>query len=103
LQIVVAPVRAARASLVVGLVAASPSGAVIEVTAADFAAVDATAADDGRVEQLWLTVWLTGIGDRDAAEPALISWPCRWRTSVAVNERDGWPYVHVAHLSAAGV
>jgi hypothetical protein len=38
----------------VGVVALSPSGAVIKVTAADVAAVDATVADDGRVEQLWL-------------------------------------------------
>jgi hypothetical protein len=82
---------------VVGVVALSPSGAVIDVTAADVAAVDATLADDRRVEQLWLT----GIGDSDTAVPALISWPCRCGTNVAVNERDGWPYVHVAHLSAA--
>jgi hypothetical protein len=81
------------------VVALSRSGAVIEVTAAEVAAVDAmwpmTAGSSN--------CGLAGIGDGDAAVPALISWPCRWRTIVAVNERDGWPYVHVAHLSAAGV
>jgi hypothetical protein len=66
---------------------------------ADIAAVDAVFADDGGSS----TVALTGICDSDAAVPALISWPCRGGTIVAVNERDGWPYVHVAHLSAAGV
>jgi hypothetical protein len=48
-------------------------------------------------------VALTGISDSDAAVPALISSPCGCGTIVAVNERGDWPYVHVAHLSAAGV
>ena len=79
----------------VGVLVLSPCGDVIDITAADVATIDATIADDGHRQR----VWITGVGHSDTPAPTLVSWPCPCGAVVAVNERDGWPREHISHLS----
>ena len=73
-----------------GVLVLSPSGDVIDITAADVA----TSADDGHRQRLWIT----GIGHSETPTPTSVSWPCRCGAILAVNERDGLPREHIAHL-----
>lgn len=79
-----------------GVLVLSPCGDLIDITAADVITIDATIADDGHRQRLWIT----GVGHSDTPAPTIVSWPCRCGTILAVSEHDGWPHDHVTHLAA---
>ena len=81
----------------VGVLVLSPCGDVIDITATDVATIDATIADDGHRQRLWIT----GVGHSDTPAPTIVSWPCRCGAILAVSERDGWPREHIATSAVA--
>jgi hypothetical protein len=77
-----------------GVLVLSPRGDVIDITAADVVTIDATIADDGHRQRLWIN----GVGHSDTPAPTIVSWPCRCGVVLAVNERDCWPREHIKHF-----
>jgi hypothetical protein len=73
----------------------SSCGDVIDITATDVATIDASIADDGHRQRLWIT----GTGHSDTAVAVIVSWPCRCGAILALSERDGWRREHIDHLS----
>ena len=80
-----------------GVLVLSPCGDVIDITAADVVTIDATIADDGHRQRLWIT----GVGHSGTPAPTIVSWPCGCGVVLGVNERDGWPPGHIAHLGVS--
>jgi hypothetical protein len=78
----------------VGVMSVAPSGLIVDVETGPVRTIEATVADDGTID----TVWITGVGSCDVAPPALITWPCPCGELITLDQYAYWPDDHDEHL-----